>query len=68
MLRLVVILLSTLLLPQFGSAKRLAPGRVDPVVYEGIRYVAPNDEGRLDYVEAWNVGTNQKPWELTIFH
>ena len=67
MTRSVVILLSALLLPQFASAKRLAPGNVEPVVYGGIRYVAPNDDGRLGYVEAWNVGTNQKPWELTIF-
>ena len=67
MTRSVVILLSALLLPQFASAKRLAPGNVEPVVYGGIRYVAPNNDGRLGYVEAWNVGTNQKPWELTIF-
>ena len=66
MTRSVVILLSALLLPQFASAKRLAPGNVEPVVYGGIRYVAPNNDGRLGYVEAWNVGTNQKPWELTI--
>ena len=65
--RLAVILLLTLLLPQKAPAKRLTPASVDPVIYEGIRYVAPNDEGRRDYIEAWNVGTNKKPWELTIF-
>jgi hypothetical protein len=67
MTRSVVMLLSALLLPQFASSKRLAPGNVKPVVYRGIRYVAPNNDGRLGYVEVWNVGTNQKPWELTIF-
>ena len=50
--RLAVILLLTLLLPQKAPAKRLTPARVDPVIYEGIRYVAPNDEGRRDYIEA----------------
>ena len=40
---------------------------MDPVIYEGIRYVAPNDDGRRGYIEAWNVGTNKKLWELTIF-
>jgi len=40
---------------------------VDPVIYEGVRYVAPNDNGRRGYIEAWNVGTNKKLWELTIF-
>jgi hypothetical protein len=51
MTRSVVILLSALLLPQFASAKRLAPGNVESVVYGGIRYVAPNNDGRLGYVE-----------------
>jgi hypothetical protein len=67
MTRLPFILLLTLLLPQLTSAKRLPPVKVDPVIYEGIRYVAPNDDGRRGYIEAWNVGTNKKLWELTIF-
>src|SRR4029077_2017209 len=68
MTRLAVTLLLTLLLPQLASAKRIAPVNVAPVIYEGIRYVAPNDDGRRGYVEAWNVGTNKKVWELTIFN
>src|SRR6476469_6410634 len=67
MTRLPVILLLMLLLPQLTSAKRLPPAKVDPVIYGGIRYVAPNDDGRRGYIEAWNVGTNKKLWELTIF-
>lgn len=67
MTRLVVILLLTLLAPQSVSAKRIAPVKVEPVIYEGIRYVAPNDDGRCGYIEAWNVGTNKKLWGLTIF-
>src|SRR5258708_10721788 len=66
MTRLAVILLLTLL-PHLASAKRLSPVEVDPVIYEGIRYVAPNDDGRRGYIEAWNVGTNKKLWELTLF-
>jgi hypothetical protein len=65
--RSAVILLLTLLLPQFASAKRIAPAKVDPVIHEGIRYVAPNDDGRRGYVEAWDLATNKKLWELTIF-
>lgn len=65
--RLAGLLLLTLLLQQSASAKRIAPVKVDPVIYEGIRYVAPNDDGRRGYVEAWNVETNKKLWELTIF-
>jgi hypothetical protein len=67
LIRLAVVLLLTLLLPQKAPAKRLPPAKVDPVINEGIRYVAPNEDGRRGYIEAWNVGTNKKPWELTIF-
>ena len=67
MSRLAIILLLTLLLPQLASAKRLPPVKVDPVIHEGIRYVAPNDDGRRGYIEAWNVETNKKLWELTLF-
>ena len=62
-----VILLLTLFVPQLASAKRIAPVNVAPIIHEGIRYVAPNDDGRRGYIEAWNVGTNKKVWELTIF-
>ena len=61
------ILLLTPLVPQLAFSKRLPPVKVDPVTYERVRYVAPNDDGRRGYIEAWNVGTNKKLWELTIF-
>jgi hypothetical protein len=67
MTRLAIILLLTLLVTQLASAKRTAPVNVAPVIYEGIGYVAPNDDGRLGYIEAWNFKTNKKLWELTIF-
>ena len=67
MTRLTGLLLLPLLLSQLAFAKRIAPVKVDPVIYEGIRYVAPNDDGRRGYIEAWNVATNKKLWELTIF-
>jgi hypothetical protein len=55
------------LLPCLAGAKRLPPATVAPVVYQGIRYVAPNDDIRRVYVEAWNVRTNKKLWDLTVF-
>jgi hypothetical protein len=48
-------------------AKRRPPTKVDPVVIEGIRYIAPNHDPYRGYVEAWDVQTNQKLWEVTIF-
>ena len=67
MTRCAVILSLTLLLAQLASANRLPPVTVDPVVYEGIRYVAPTDDGRRGYIEAWDVETNKKLLELTLF-
>jgi hypothetical protein len=50
-----------------APAKRAAPSKVEPVIHEGIRYVAPNDDRRRAYIEAWDVQTNKKLWELTAF-
>ena len=56
-----------LFLPSLGLAKRVAPAKVEPVIYQGVRYIAPNDDGRRAYIEAWDVQTNKKLWDLTIF-
>jgi hypothetical protein len=37
------------------------------VIHQGIRYIAPNDDGRRAYIEVWDVQTNKKLWDLTIF-
>ena len=55
------------LLPCLASAKRISPLKVEPVFYEGIRYVAPNDDGQRGYIQAWDATTNKKLWELTVF-
>ena len=56
-----------LLLPGLALAKRVAPAKVEPVIYQGVRYIAPNDDGRRAYVEAWDIQTNKRLWDLTIF-
>ena len=65
--RLITILFTLSLLPCLVSGKRGAPPKVEPLIYEGVRYVAPNDDGRRAYIEAWDVKTKKKLWELTIF-
>src|SRR5207248_10197531 len=55
------------LLQSLTLAKRIAPAKVEPVIHQGVRYIAPNDDGRRAYIEAWNVRTNKKLWDLTIF-
>jgi hypothetical protein len=67
MTRVIFIVFAATVLPCLASAKRAAPARVEPVTHEGIRYVVPNDDGRRAYVEAWDVRTNKKRWELTVF-
>lgn len=57
----------TLFLACSMSAKRIAPAAVEPVIHENVRYVAPNDDGRRAYIEAWDVWTNKKLWDLTVF-
>ena len=56
-----------LLLPSLALAKRVAPAKVEPVIHQGVRYIAPNDDGRRAYIEAWDIQTNKKLWDLTIF-
>jgi hypothetical protein len=65
--RVLFMVCAAVLLPCLVSAKRAAPARVEPVIYEGVRYVAPNDDGRRAYIEAWDVQSNKKLWELTVF-
>jgi hypothetical protein len=66
-MRLALLVCAMAFLPCLAAAKRIAPAKVEPVVYEGIRYVAPNDDGRRAYIEAWDVQTNRKLWSLTVF-
>jgi hypothetical protein len=60
-------MLALAFLPSLAPAKRIAPANVEAVIHEGVRYLAPNDDGRRAYIEAWNVQTNKKLWDLTIF-
>jgi hypothetical protein len=55
------------LLPVVALAKRSAPTKVEPVVHQGVRYTAPNDDGRRGYIVAWDAQTNAKLWDLTVF-
>src|SRR5205823_926642 len=68
MSRFVLIFVAAALsLPSLALAKRVAQAEVKPVVYQGVRYIAPNDDGRRAYIEAWDVRTNKKLWDLTVF-
>ena len=66
-LSMAVFVAGALLLPGLAFAKRVAPAAVAPVIQEGVRYTAPNDDGRRAYIEAWNIQTGKKLWDLTVF-
>jgi hypothetical protein len=65
--RLIVIFFAIVLLPCLACAKRAAPAKVESVIYQDVRYVAPNDDGHRGYIEAWDFQSNKKLWELTVF-
>src|SRR5262249_16488768 len=65
--RLVLSVAALVLVPSLVLSKRTAPPTVTPVVHEGVRYVAPNDNGRRGYIEARDAHTNDRIWELTVF-
>src|SRR5206468_11624530 len=53
--------------PRSACAKSAAPWKSEPVIQGGIGYVAPNDDARRGYIEPWDLQTNKKLWELTVF-
>jgi hypothetical protein len=67
MARLILALFALVLVPCLARAKRATPENVEPVIHQGVRYVAPNDDGRRAYIEAWDVQTNKKLRGSTVF-
>jgi hypothetical protein len=67
MTRLILIVVALALSSSLAFAKRIGPPKVEPISHEGVRYVAPNDDGRRAYIEAWDVRANRKLWDLTVF-
>ena len=51
----------------YAWCKRGGAPIVEPVIYANVKYIVPNDNGRRAYIEAWDLKTNKKVWEQTIF-
>jgi len=62
-----LLVLLGMIVPGIAYGKRGAPPKIAPVIYEGIRYEAPNDDGRRAYVQARDSTTNKLLWEVTVF-
>jgi outer membrane protein assembly factor BamB len=48
-------------------AKRSEPKKVNPVIHGGVKYVAPNVNGREGKVEALDQKTGEKLWDKVIY-
>ena len=66
-MRFILVFSAVTLLSYVMFAKRIAPATVEPVVRNDVRYLAPNNDGRRGYIEAWDVQSNKKLWDLTVF-
>jgi hypothetical protein len=47
-------------------AKRIAAPKVEPVTHDGIQYIAPNDNGRREYIQALDVETGKLLKEIIL--
>lgn len=48
-------------------AKRVPPPKVDPVIYDGVKYVAPNNSGTKATIKAVDPKSGKVLWQKTIF-
>ena len=62
-----ILLFIAALVPVAANAKRAQAAKVEPVIYEGVRYTAPNNDGGRGYIQAWDTKTNKMLWEATVF-
>ena len=58
---------ATLFSPFAAEAKRMGPAKVEPVVYEGVRYTAPNDDGKRGYIHAEDAKTGKALYDIEVF-
>jgi len=66
----VSIALSLILAAMIASdawAKRAGPKTVAPVVHDGVKYAAPNSNGREGRVEARSEKTGEKLWDVVVY-
>ena len=53
-------------LPPVALAKRIPAPKVEPVIHNGIQYIAPNDNGRREYIQALDTKTGKLLKEITV--
>lgn len=53
-------------LSPMALAKRIPAPKVEPVIFDGIQYIAPNDNGRREYIHALDAKTGELLKEITV--
>jgi len=66
-LSVVLCLILTAMIASEAWAKRAGPKAVAPVVHNGVKYVAPNENGREGKIEARNEKTGKKLWDVVVY-
>jgi hypothetical protein len=64
---LLIALLLTVVLGTNAWAKRAGPKPVTPVVHQGVKYVAPNINGREGRIEARSEKGGEKLWDVVVY-
>src|SRR5215469_16214555 len=57
-----------LLWPASAYAKRKAPAPVPPVIWNGVKYVAPLHVGQIGLVQAFDLASGNRLWETKVYH
>lgn len=52
---------------QLAQAKRMPAPEVEPVIYKGIKFIAPNTPQKMGYIEAYDIKTNKKVWKKKVY-
>jgi hypothetical protein len=47
--------------------KTIAPSKISPLIYKGIKFVVPNTVKEMGYVQAWDMDTGKKVWEKKVY-
>jgi hypothetical protein len=66
-LSMLLTLVLTAVISSEASAKRAGPKPVAPVVHDGVKYLAPNENGREGKIEARSEKTGEKLWDVVIY-
>jgi len=66
MKKIIIILCLLFLLLPVAWAKRIPAPKVELVTHDGIQYIVPNDNGRREYIQAFDVETGKLLEEITV--